>query len=76
MVRRMNCAHGMPSPASCIDCMDEGPVVALARQRPLIARSIAARFDGRCDHCRSRIDEGDPLHLVEVWGWVCGECAR
>lgn len=71
----MICAHGMPSPAACIECMDEGPVASLARQRPVIERTIAARFDGRCAHCNTSVKEGDPLHMIAVWGWCCDDCA-
>lgn len=41
------CLHGMPTPASCIDCMDAGNLERLAEDRPVpMGAAITARFDG------------------------------
>lgn len=57
------CTHGMPSPKSCTDCMDEGPVVELTGWRQ-ISRPFRAAYDGTC-RC------GDPIlasaHIIKTW---------
>lgn len=70
------CTHGMPSPAACVDCMDEGPIVPLAKPRLQAARRMEARFPGRCAaDDRHRIDSGDRIGYVELVGWCCASCA-
>ncbi len=41
------CPHGMPTPASCLDCMDEGSLPPPPKPEPETANSHA--FYGRCD---------------------------
>lgn len=76
----MTCAHGMPSPASCVECMDAGPVAAPrpAPEQKLRADGqwIVARYDARCARKREhRIDVGDRIGHVPDVGWCCEECA-
>ncbi|HXH58441.1 hypothetical protein [Iamia sp.] len=44
------CTHGMPSPTSCVTCMEEGPVAAPARW-VLIGAPFLAGFAGSCERC-------------------------
>lgn len=43
------CMHGMPSPSSCVDCMDDGNLERLADDQPLpTGATLTARYDGDC----------------------------
>lgn len=75
-----SCSHGFAHPASCIDCMADGPVFP---PRPTPEQVLAAglwvyaREEGRCARRRShRIYEGDPIGHVDDLGWCCAECVR
>lgn len=73
------CTHGMPTPASCIECMAEGPVASPrpAETQMLNAeRWIEARFPGQCARRREEFDVGARIGYVEDVGWCCTECAR
>lgn len=72
----LECPHGMGKKASCVECMNEGPVTTLRKQQPKAERWIHARFDGFCADCDSPIAEGDDIGLIEGLGWVCQECAE
>ena len=57
------CTHGMPSPASCIVCMDEGNI-APGHDGPgpeAMGRPFPAKFDGDCPGCDLVIHEGQPI---------------
>lgn len=58
------CTHGMPSPKSCIDCMEEGPVAPPATWAK-VGRPFPARFTSTCIGCdRTTIAVGD---LLQRW---------
>lgn len=54
------CPHGMPTPGSCVDCMDEGnippapPPTRLAK----LGSGFPARHDGHCPGCNLAIHVG------------------
>lgn len=58
------CRHGMPTPASCIDCMDDGNI-ALPPQRTTrlhpAGPAFTARHQGRCARCDEPIEPGDTI---------------
>ncbi len=67
----MNCPHGMPSRASCVTCMEDGPVVApsdmkgAAQGEEYIEGFIpAAQYPGVCRECHSDIVLGEPLYKM------------
>lgn len=66
----VNCPHGMPSRASCIDCMEDGPVAPLARRPAVAERIIEARYPGRCAKCGTAIEQGDDIGVVDG-DWLC-----
>lgn len=70
------CGHGMPSPLSCIDCMnDEG--VGAAPNEQTVEGVTTARFDSRCGcGCGTEIVVGERIALLSEAGWVTSECAR
>jgi hypothetical protein len=58
------CTHGYPSPAACIDCMADGPVVPPPPPRPpspTVASRLTARFSQRCGGCDDPIHAGDEI---------------
>lgn len=71
----MSCPHGMPTPASCVDCMDEGPVVEMHREKLKAEHWIVARFDSQCAEGGCPVAEGDRVGIVEGVGWCCEKCA-
>lgn len=52
------CPHGMPSPASCTDCMADGPVAPPPRWKA-IDGPFRARFPGVCTGCDSEFAVSD-----------------
>lgn len=56
------CGHGMPSPASCVECMAEGNLPPAPRPSPLkVVQRFTARFGGQCRSCNLPIFEGQPI---------------
>lgn len=72
------CTHGMPSPASCVDCMQDGPVSAPAPAPEQLLRAVRwldARYDGQCARRPGHeIEPGDRIGYVEGVGWCCDGC--
>lgn len=60
------CPHGMPTPGSCVDCMDEGNIAPAPRPEPARAlRFITARFPGECrGGCGLAIHEGQTIAVM------------
>lgn len=74
------CSHGMPTPMSCVECMQDGPVAQPSpgpTERLLAIRWATAKFDQRCARRYSHdIRPGDQIGYVDELGWCCDECAR
>lgn len=57
------CPHGMPSPASCLDCMDETGLGAAPVRRECVDGSTPARYGHTtedrwvCDACSDGLGE-------------------
>lgn len=67
------CPHGMPSQASCVTCMEEGPI----QLAPLKAvRWQQARYETACERsiCTNTIAPGEMIGYVEGVGWCCRDC--
>lgn len=65
-----DCQHGMPTPASCLSCM-EGPVVDPRDTKPQadrIASTFEARFEGQCPTCDLPVYPGQIVHRLEPSG--------
>lgn len=58
----MTCPHAMPTPASCLDCMDEGNLPVKPRRRETVERHFVARHDGHCTGCGLPVVVGQ--HMV------------
>lgn len=70
------CTHGYTSPASCVDCMDEGNLPA-PPQPPTTERDgpvIAARYDGQCQLCNTGIHSGQPIVRTTLGTYAHARC--
>lgn len=64
-----DCQHGMPTPASCMDCMYEGNVPPAPRpEREHVAITFEAKFEGHCGGCDLPIYPGQQVHRLEPTG--------
>lgn len=73
----MGCRHGMPSPASCFECMtDDG--LGAAPEPPELAdsRPFKARKDGDCGACHLPIFVGQDIVHTTRDRYVHDLCAR
>jgi hypothetical protein len=77
------CPHGMPKPSTCVDCMDEGPVVPPVRWQP-VGQPFMSLYGGVCPTCGDSIEAG--VDFIERWDFGddrtvythdrCGQPAR
>ncbi len=70
----LTCTHGMPSPASCIECMEDGPVAPPRPSTPEIQYEMVAKFGGICNHCFLPLIIGDDIAMMtngEIWHVDC-----
>ena len=68
------CPHGYPSPASCIDCMDEGGLPPAPPPTPDTVAFHARFSGGHCPKCRLAIEEGDLIRGMTDGTWWHAEC--
>ena len=56
----MTCPHGFESPASCVDCMQDGPVAPPRVNAPWrkATGSFRAEYEGQCEGCPRDISRG------------------
>lgn len=60
------CPHGMPSPASCLECMEEGNLGPTARPAPpKVGPVFVAQHDGHCGACNLPLAAGQQARAVE-----------
>lgn len=59
----MPCPHGMPTPGSCVDCMDEGLLPPPPRPQAAtpMGAPFRARYAGTCRGCTFGISEGEVI---------------
>ena len=70
------CTHGFASPASCVDCMEDGNIAPPA-QPPPVERDgpvIAARYDTQCRSCNTGIHVGQPIARTTHGTYVHERC--
>lgn len=71
----MICPHGMPTPASCLDCMEEGNLPPPPRpERPKVLHTFAARYDGDCPECHLPIRVGQMVSALSSGAYVHESC--
>ncbi len=74
------CGHGMPTPASCWTCMEEGNLPPPPRpDPPRIVGTLRARWPTVCPSCGEDIAEGDEIAGVDHHDhvrWMHAKCAH
>lgn len=57
------CPHGMPTPGSCWECMEDGnlPAPAAPDRLEVASRPFPARYDGDCAGCNTAIHQGQQI---------------
>jgi hypothetical protein len=61
-VAEAKCEHGMPSPASCVDCMYEGDLPPPPKPvPPTVEVMFTAVFEGHCRGCDEPIEVGQRI---------------
>lgn len=71
-----DCPHGMGKASSCIECMEEGPVVKPGKRPKFEAEfGMVAKFDSKCPGCGGDIQEGTRIGKTHV-GWCCYGCLK
>lgn len=71
----LSCAHGFPSPASCVDCMEEGPVAPPTASTPAtIEATFRAKYDGHCTGCNLPVGIGQVVHRLSEGRYVHQGC--
>jgi hypothetical protein len=77
----MACPHGMPSPASCFTCMEDGPVEDLSKRTPgkpeIDAFYPSAKHEGHCPECNLPIRLTQPIYRMvqgeRIW-YIHADC--
>lgn len=73
----MTCPHGMPTPAACIDCMnDDGIGAAPIPPERADSQVILAIYDGHCAAGDDEIRVGDEVVRSNRDRWVHQRCVR
>jgi hypothetical protein len=70
------CTHGMPSPASCVTCMEEGVMVPPPKPKPLVVEAVfRAIFDGDCPECSLAMPKGAMIAKLSNGRYVHWHCS-
>lgn len=70
------CTHGMPTPGSCIDCMDEGNLAPRKPDpKPTVEYVFEAQYPGSCGGCDLPIDEGERIARMTDETYQHAACA-
>lgn len=72
----MTCAHGMPTPASCVDCMDDIGIAPPPAPPVEVVFMFTAKFDGRCARCDDLTSPGEPIAKMTDDRYWCATCAQ
>lgn len=72
----VKCDHGMPSPTSCVDCMNDDGVGG--DTEPITVEALTtAKHQSKCGClCGTDIYIGERIVLLSSGPWVDTECAR
>lgn len=68
------CPHGMPSKASCFDCMNDEGLGAPATPAVTVEAVFAARYDGHCGSCNLPISVGQRVAKLSTERYVHEDC--
>lgn len=71
----MSCPHGMPKPANCVSCMDEGLLPPPPRPAaPTVEAVFPARFASQCAGCNLPVHVGARLARMSDGAYLHEEC--
>lgn len=76
-MKGQTCIHGMPSPKSCVTCMEDygvGPEPEAAL--PGFVHRFEALYAGLCPGCDKRIEPGDTIVKATDDSYWCDRCGR
>lgn len=68
------CPHGMPTPASCITCMEDGNVAVTRVEPEAVEYDFTAKFVSECPECDGAIHPGDPMVKTTRGRSLCAGC--
>lgn len=71
---RTKCDHGMPSPKSCVTCMDEDGLGSDPVQPETVEYYFIAKFDGHCGICNLPTMTGTEIAKTTKDRYVHGDC--
>lgn len=72
-----SCPHGMPTPASCLDCMDEGLLPPPPRDDERVdpdSPVIPANFESECSVCGFPIGFRHLIKRTTKGRWIHSGC--
>lgn len=58
------CSHGMPNAATCMDCMEDGPV-ATAPRWVFVGDPFRSIYPGLCTGCGDPIEQGETIRRAD-----------
>ena len=70
----MECPHGYPSPAACMDCFEERGLGAPRREPESMVAMITARRDGQCPEWDLPIIIGQRIVKTNRERWIHDTC--
>lgn len=70
------CVHGMPSPKSCIACMEDFGVGPEEVRLPGFVRRFKAIYQGFCSGCKGGIEPGDTIVRATDDTYWCEYCGQ
>lgn len=71
-----SCPHGLGTPASCVDCMYDGPVAPpTTAHRPTVVVVFRARYGGDCAECDLPLHPGERIAELTSGRYVHEHCA-
>lgn len=73
-LRQGLCIHGMPTPASCVECMEETGLGVPKPEPVTIVATFGARYDGECPSCGLQIWTGQVVHRLSNDTYVHQGC--
>lgn len=69
-----DCPHGMPTPASCLDCMDEGNLPPAPIEREERDYDFPAQHPGDCPSCHLPINVGQRIVKTTLGRYLHDDC--
>lgn len=68
------CTHGMPSPASCVECMEDGNLPPAPRPTVTVDAVFIAYYAGHCRTCNLPTRAGERIARLSNDTYVHAGC--